>query len=204
MGLLSSSVSINRYHVEEKTKDSILDIVREGLIKYSFKEIDEESSDKIAGWTSFNNHFNPDFDDSSFIIDDVFVFSLRIDKKTLSPKIIRKFYHMEMAKQLEKSKRGYLTANEKKQLKEHVLNVLYLRIPATPNIYDVVWSFEKSILWFFSNNKSANEDLEILFQQSFKHRLIKIFPFFKANLLLGLQDAQRDALSGLSPSLFAE
>lgn len=204
MSLLSSSVSINRYHVEGKIKDSILDIVRDGLIKYSFKEIDEESSDRIAGWTSFNNHFKPDFDGSSFVIDEVFVFSLRIDKKTLSPKIIRKFYEMEMAKQLEKSERGYLTAKEKKQIKEHVLDVLYLRMPATPNIYDIVWNFEKSMLWFFSNNKSANEELENLFQKSFKQRLIKIFPFFEADFLLGLQDIQRDKLSGLSPSLYTE
>lgn len=204
MGLLSSSVSINRYHVDGKFTDSILEIVREGLIKYSFKEIGEESSDKISGWTSFNNHFNPDFSGSSFIIDDVFVFSFRIDKKTLSPKIIKKFYHIEMAKQLEKSEKDYLTANEKKQIKEHVLNVLYLRIPATPNVFDIVWNFEKSTLWFFSNNKAANEELEIFFQKSFKFRLIKIFPFFEANLLLDLQETERDKLSGLSPSIFTE
>ncbi|MBU1052425.1 MAG: recombination-associated protein RdgC [Proteobacteria bacterium] len=204
MSLLSSSVSINRYHVEGKINDSILEVVREGLIKYSFKEFEEESSEKIIGWTSFNNHFNPDFTGSSFIIDDAFVFSLRIDKKSLSSKITRKFYHLEMAKQLEKSGRDYLTANEKKQIKEHVLNVLYLRIPATPSIFDVVWHFEKSVLWFFSSNKAANEELEILFQTSFKHRLIKIFPFFKADLLLGLKESERDKLSGLSPSVFME
>lgn len=204
MGLLSSSVSIIRYHVEGKINDSVLDLVREGLNKNSFQEIEEESSDRAAGWTSFNNHFNPDFNGSSFIIDDVFVFSLRIDKKTLSSKIVRKFYYIEMTKHLEKSDRGYLTANEKKQIKEHVLNVLYLRVPATPNIYDIVWSFEKSVLWFFSNNKSANEELEILFQKSFKYRLIKIFPFFEANLLLGLKESERDNLSGLSPTIFTE
>ncbi len=204
MGLLSPSVSITRYHVDGKTNNSFLEAVREGLIKYSFKEIDEESSDKITGWTSFNDHFNPDFNGSSFIIDTVFVFSLRIDKKSLSPKIINKFYQREMTRRLEKSDRGYLTTSEKKQIKDNVLDTLYLRIPATPNVYDIVWNFEKSLLWFFSNNKSAREELEILFQKTFNYRLVEIFPFFKADLLSGLQAGQRDKLSGLSPSIFTE
>lgn len=203
MGLLSSSVSINRYYVEGKIKESVLDTVKKGLVKHSFRENDDDPSNKNTGWTSFNNHFKPDFNGSSFIIDDLFVFSLRIDKKSVSPKIIRKFFFIETAKRLEESGRGYLTANEKKAVTEQVTDALFLRVPAVPNIYDVVWNYEKSMLWFFSNNKSANEELEILFSASFNQSLIKIFPYSEADILLGLTDKERDLLSLLSPSKFA-
>lgn len=203
MGLLSSSVSINRYYVEGKIEDPVLDTVKKGLVKHSFRENDEDPSNKNTGWTSFNNHFNPNFNGSSFVIDELFIFSLRIDKKSVSPKIIRKFFCIETAKRLEESGRGYLTANEKKAVKEQVTDALFLRVPAVPNIYDVVWNYEKSMLWFFSNNKSANEELEILFSASFNASLIKIFPYSEADILLGLTDKERDLLSLLSPSKFS-
>jgi hypothetical protein len=203
MGLLSSSVSINRYYVEGKIEDPVLDTVKKGLVKHSFRENDDDPSNKNTGWTSFNNHFNPNFNGSSFVIDELFIFSLRIDKKSVSPKIIRKFFYIETAKRLEESGRGYLTANEKKAVKEQVAVALFLRVPAVPNIYDVVWNYEKAMLWFFSNNKSANEELEILFSASFKQSLIKIFPYSEADILLGLTDKERDLLSLLSPSKFA-
>jgi len=203
MGLLSSSVSINRYYVEGKIEEPVLDTVKKGLVKHSFRENDDDPSTKKTGWTSFNNHFNPNFNGSSFVIDELFIFSLRIDKKSVSPKIIRKFFFIETAKRLEESGRGYLTANEKKAVKEQVTDTLFLRVPAVPNIYDIVWNYEKSMLWFFSSNKSANEELEILFSASFNQSLIKIFPYSEAAILLGLTDKERDILSLLSPSKFA-
>ena len=203
MGLLSSSVSINRYYVEGKIKEPVLDTVKKGLVKHSFMENDDETSAKKTGWTSFNNHFNPNFNGSSFVIDELFVFSLRLDKKSVSPKIIRKFIYIETAKRLKESGGGYLTANEKKAVKERVTDDLFLRLPAVPNIYDVVWNYEKSMLWFFSNNKAANEELEILFSASFNQPLVKIFPYSEADLLLGLTDKERDRLSLLSPSNFS-
>ena len=203
MGLLSSSVSINRYYVEGKIEEPVLDTVKKGLVKHSFRENDDDPSTKKTGWTSFNNHFNPTFNGSSFVIDELFIFSLRIDKKSVSPKIIRKFFFIETAKRLEESGRGYLTANEKKAVKEQVTDTLFLRVPAVPNIYDIVWNYEKSMLWFFSSNKPANEELEILFSASFNQSLIKIFPYSEAAILLGLTDKERDILSLLSPSKFA-
>jgi len=204
MGLLSSSVSINRYYVEGKIQEPVLEVLKKGLTKYSFKENEDAPLDKIVGWTSFNNHFKPDFEGSSFVMGDFFVFSLRIDKKSFSSKIIKKYLYFETLKRLEESGRGYLSANEKKLVKEHVMAVLFLRVPATPNIYDVVWNYEKSIICFFSNNKSANEELESLFQRSFKQRLIKIFPYSEADILSGLSDSERDALSHISSTKFME
>ncbi|MFO7667505.1 MAG: exonuclease [Desulfobacterales bacterium] len=204
MGLLSSSVSINRYYVEGKIEDPVLEVVKRGLIKHSFKEAEESLSNKISGWTSFNNHFKPDFEGSSFVLGDYFVFSFRIDRKSISSRILKKYLYFETLKRLDESGRSYLSANEKIIVKEHVLSILLLRVPATPNIYDVVWNYENSIVCFFSNNKSANEEFETLFQRSFKNHLIKIFPYSEADILSGLSDEERDSLSLLSLTKFME
>jgi DNA recombination-dependent growth factor C len=202
MGFLSSSVSVNRYCVEGKIEEPVLDFVRKGLRMFLFKEAEGVPLNKTIGWTSFNNHFCPDFENSSFVLGKYFVFSLRIDKKNVSPKIIKKNIFLETTKILRESGRLYLSADEKKNIKENVLASLLMRVPAVPNIYDIVWNYEKSILFFFSNNKSANEDFESVFHKSFRKKLIRIFPYSEADILSGLSDYEHDSLVRLSPTKF--
>lgn len=204
MGILSSSVSITQYRVEGKIQDPVLETVANGLNKQSIEEIDNESSDKAIGWACFNDPFSINFERSPFLIGTHFVFSMRIDKKNIPTKIIQKHYSLEMKKRLENSGREFLSKTEKKEIKDHVLHVLSLRIPATPNIYDLVWNYESSILWFFSNLKGANEELETLFSRSFKLKLIRLFPYTMASLTSPLSNMEKDAVAQFTPTLFAE
>jgi hypothetical protein len=98
--------------------------------------------------------------------------------------------------------RDFISTSEKKLIKETVIHNLCLRMPATPNIYDLIWNYENGKLWFFSNLKSANEDLEDLFSQSFKLSLIRLFPYTSADVTAGLSDTERDILNKLSPAKF--
>jgi hypothetical protein len=83
-------------------------------------------------------------------------------------------------------------------IKDTVTNMLSLRVPSTPNIYDLVWNFEDGWLWFFTNMKNANEELETLFKNSFNLSLIRLFPYTMADLTAGLSDPERDILNQLS------
>lgn len=202
MGLLSPTVSVTRYKVEGKVEEPILDTIAKGLKENVIKDVDEDISAKRVGWTSFENPFTPDFRGSSFVIGTHMVFSLRIDKKVISQKIIRKHYAIEAAKRLAESGRQFLTRDEKKMIKDHVTDTLMLRIPSTPYVYDLIWDYDSSSLCFFSNLKSANEELETLFSQSFQLSLIRLFPFTIADLTMGLSGPERDNLAKLSPTNF--
>lgn len=204
MAILSSSVSITQYRVEGKLSDPVLETVARGLKKNAVEEIDSESSDKAIGWACFNDPFSTDFDLSPFLIGTHLVFSMRIDKKSIPSKIVQKHYTLEMKKRLENSGREFLSKTEKKEIKDHVLHVLNLRIPATPNIYDLIWNYESDSLWFFSNLKGANEELETLFSRSFKLKLIRLFPYTMATLTSPLSDVEKEALSQLTPTRFTE
>jgi len=204
MGLLSSSVSITRYKVKGEIKGDLIPTITEGLTKYSITDIDHEPVEKTAGWTSFDNPYLPDFENTSCIIGTHFVFALRIDKKSIPTKIIQKYYVAEMAKKLAESEREHLSRNEKKNIKDNIINFLSLRIPAAPNIYDVLWNYEESALWFFSNQKAANEELETLFSKSFHLKLIRMFPYTMADLSEKLTDEDRNRLSTISPTNFMD
>ena len=204
MSIFSSKVSITQYTVQGKLNSRIIDTIADGLTKHTIADIDHQVLERAVGWTSFDKPFQPDFSGSSFVYGNYFVFSLRIDKKNIAAKVLKKHYTIEAARRMSESGRDYLSKTEKKLVKDHVQNALCLRIPATPNIYDVVWNFEESSLWFFSNLKAANEELETLFSKSFRLSLIRIFPYTAADIYSNLKDSQRDELLNISPTQFVK
>jgi len=204
MSILSSSVSVTRYIVKGTLEKPVLDTIYEGLTRNVIQDIDGDQAGKAVGWTSFDSPYIPDFEGSSFSIGTYLVFSMRLDKKAIPPKIIKKRSTVEMARMMADSGRSYLSRNEKRALKEHVTDELSRRIPATPHVYDLIWNLEDARLWFFSNLKAANEALETLFQKSFDLRLIRLFPYTTAEMTAGLSDAQKDLLDRLTPTHFVE
>ncbi|MDL2328360.1 recombination-associated protein RdgC [Desulfosarcina sp. OttesenSCG-928-A07] len=204
MGIFSSSVSLTQYHVEGKIDDPVLENIRAGLFKYAISDIDAESEDRAIGWTCFSDPFSTDFDANPFLIGSYFSFSMRIDKKSISSKVIQKHYVMEMKKRLEASGRDFLSKSEKKEIKDHVLYVLNKRVPATPSSYDLIWNYEEGRLLFFSTSKGANEELETLFTRSFKLKLVRFFPYTWTYLASPLSDAQKDAITNARPTSFVK
>lgn len=202
MSILSTSTSVTRYRVNGKPDHPVYESVGKALKANAIPEIDESVSGKVIGWTSFENPYRSDFQGSSFVYGAYFVFSLRIDRKVVSPKVVQKYIALETEKRLRKSGREFLSADEKKMLKDHVINGLHLRIPATPNIYNVMWDHDAEALLYFTTLKTANEELETLFLKSFKLSLIRLFPYTLADLGAGLSDFQKDQLAKLSPSSF--
>jgi DNA recombination-dependent growth factor C len=204
MGLLSSSVSISRYRVEGKIEKPVTEAVAKGLRKNAIADIDEDISEKSVGWTSFENPFSPNFETSSFLFGNLFIFSLRVDRKSIPAKLLKKYVTLETFKRLDKTKRRFLSKDEKKAIKDKVITDLAIRIPSTPNVYDLIWDYEKSNIYFFSSLRSSNEDLESLFKRSFDLSLVRIFPYTAAELLSDLSDQERDVLIGLSPIPFSD
>jgi recombination associated protein RdgC len=198
MGLLSATTSLSRFKVDGKLDDPVIDTIATGLKKNIIADIDGNPSDRSVGWSSFKDPFKPDFEGSSFLIGTSIVFALRIDKKSIPNKMVQKHVAVESTKRLRELGRDFLSANEKKMIKDHVINQLSLKMPSTPNVYDVVWQYESGDLWFFSNLKSANEELETLFIKSFGVSLVRSIPYTMAALDPRMTASQQDVLNKLS------
>jgi len=204
MGLLSTSSSLTRYRVEGELEDPLMDKVHDALTGHVISDIDENAAERTVGWTSFNEPFVPNFEGSSFSVGPYFLFSMRIDKKAVPAKVVQKYYAIELYKKLKASGREFLSRNEKKMIKDHVVNMLTLRIPATPNIYNILWNYEDKALWLFTNLKSACEDLETLFLVSFQLKLIRLFPYTATEFYADLPGEAYDAFTKLTPSKLME
>jgi recombination associated protein RdgC len=199
MGILSPTTSLTRYTVNGTLDEPVLETLATGLKKHAIGDIDGNPSEQTAGWTGYKEPFEPDFDGSSFLLGPYVIFSLRVDKKSIPSKMVQKHIAVESAKRMKETGRDMLSANEKKMIKDHVINKLSLKMPSTPNIYDVVWQVEKKDLWFFSNLKSANEHLETLFAKSFHLHLVRRIPYTMAYFDQSLTPAQMDLLAKIIP-----
>jgi hypothetical protein len=199
MGIVSPTTALTRYTVEGNLDGSVLEIIAAGLKKYAIGDIDGNPSEQTAGWTGYKQPFEPDFNGSSFILGPYIIFSLRVDKKSIPSKMVQKHIAVESAKRMKETGRDILSSNEKKMIKDYVINKLNLKMPSTPNIYDVVWQVEKKDLWFFSNLKTANEHLETLFAKSFHLHLVRRIPYTMAYFDQSLTPAQMEMLAKIVP-----
>lgn len=204
MGIQSPTASISRYHVEGDLEKPMIETVRRGLKSNLIEDIDNDSIETSVGWTSFHQPYQPNFEGPSFIFGTFFVFSLRIDKKTVPPKLLHKHFMLASAKRLADTGQRYLSRNEKQALKEQVAGQLMQRMPATPNVYELIWHPEEASLFFFTGLKAANEELETLFVRSFGVSLIRLFPYTVAELNSNLNDTERDILQSLKPTDFTK
>jgi len=202
MGIFSSSLSLTRYKVDGQIQPPLMETVLNGLTKNTIQEIDRDPAELAVGWTSLQTPFQPNFNGDSFVVGSAFAFALRIDQKRIPSKLLQKQIALDQARQLKETNRQFLSASEKKMLREQVIHQLYMRLPPLPNIYDLIWHPEEGWLWFFSTLKSANEHLETLFTRSFGLTLIRMFAYSLADTAMGLKSEEKDALSKLSPVTF--
>jgi DNA recombination-dependent growth factor C len=200
MGLLSASASIIRYTVEDKGHDEtpILERVRDGLTKHAIPDLPDETAERMIGWVPFESPYFVDFERFPFSYSDLFVFSMRIDKKSVPAKVVQQQLAIAIAKRTAESSEETLSKNEKKDIKDRVFESLMMKMPATPSIFEATWDYEAKRVTFLATQKAAVEEFEELFSKSFGCRLIRLFPFTVAEKTLGLSSPDQERLLELT------
>ena len=51
------------------------------------------------------------------------------------------------------------------------------KIPSVPSLYDVLWTYEDNLVYFYTTQKAANELFETIFLKSFNLKPIRLFPY---------------------------
>ncbi|HKL00790.1 MAG TPA: recombination-associated protein RdgC [Desulfotignum sp.] len=199
MGFLSTTLSVSRYHIENTFDSEPMEQVRQGLVKHAIPKLENEYEEISAGWTPYESPYLPDFEKFSFVFGPYFLFSLRIDKKSIPAKLVHKQMAMEIEKKKEKSGRDFISKNEKSEIKEMVMDVLMHKMPSIPNVYDILWNYESADLFVFTTQKAANEFFETIFLKSFNLKPIRIFPYTLVETKSGFSAAQKDRILTLTP-----
>lgn len=199
MGLLSSSATFVRYAVEGELPPNFLDFAAERIAQNAYRDIDDNFEERSVGWVSVLSMFDSSFEYASFAVGDHMVLTLRVDERTVAPKVLKKFTMKEEARLLKERQIPKLSRAQKIEIKENVKLMLLKKAMPAPATYDLCWNLSEGTLLFFSTSQKAQTELEDFFKKTFDLTLRLQIPYLTAEHLL--KPEYHDALSRLTPDI---
>lgn len=199
MGLLSASVSLSIYKINQEVKDALFQEALDRLRKFSFQEIDDLAVERGFGWVSSEDWLDNNFTTSPFK-GNYLVFSLRLDTRRVSPAILKKHYTLALRELLEKKKqegKNFIGKEEKKELRENIRLKLLSKTLPVPAVFDVSWDMLRNLVYFSSTREKVKELFVDLFVRTFEIHLVEFSPLGLAKERLG-----ENIVDKYSPSIF--
>ncbi len=199
MGLLKGTLTFSRYRLPGKRPGPLQRDMGGQLKKYAFQEILSGATDeKSAGWTSLENILDTKFSYENYAWGTYLAFSFRVDRRTISPALLKVKLLEAERKYLEGGRKPSLSKGQREEIKERVRLELLKHTPFIPSFYDVCWSPAENWLIFGSLMPKVIEDFEKLFQRTFDLDLSPFVPWDSRYL----DPAAAQKIASLSPGAF--
>jgi recombination associated protein RdgC len=176
MGLLKGSFSFARFGVEGQMPQAFLNFVNNRIKANSFRDSPKSTEEKRLGWVSITDVLDAEFEKANYALGDYLIFSLRIDRKMIPPKL--------MAIKVMEEERRFLAQNGKSRInkqatagiKDKVKLELLTRLDPVPSFYDVCWALGQNTIYFSSLSDKVADDFVDLFKKTFSLNLRRLGP----------------------------
>ncbi|MCK7467390.1 MAG: hypothetical protein MZU91_04090 [Desulfosudis oleivorans] len=89
MGLLKGSFTFARFHVDGQLPQAFLNFVNSRIKANAFRDVLKSTEEKRLGWVSLTDILDTDFENANYALGDYLIFSLRIDRKLIPPKLMK-------------------------------------------------------------------------------------------------------------------
>lgn len=176
MGLIKGNLSLTRYRVKEEPPEVLTDeYLSERLSKNSFVDIEHVAEEFSLGWVEFLDHLSWEFSPASYRFSGILAFSLRLDKRKVSPKALGRYYAIREAEYVAKLDRRP-NSLAKKELKEAVKSELLQRSLLSTELLEVVWLFKENEIWLAGIGEKRREVFEELWSRTFGLSLQMLVP----------------------------
>ena len=194
MVALKRSGGVVPYFWQGQLLDPRDDEFAEALSTQRFRTIENAASEEVSiGWVT-----PADPTGDSFTAEDLdggigTWLRFRIDKKSMPMKWLQ--IHRDAA---EKARGRRLSAKERRELKDDLMDQLLPRVLPTINLVDALLFHDRKTALLFATSKTAKEAFGKLFFETFTVQLEGANPL-QSGLRAGLSDEQRHALERLEP-----
>jgi hypothetical protein len=176
MGLLKGNFSFARFHVEGQLPQAFLNFVNNRIKANSFRETTKSTEEKRLGWVSVTNILDADFESANYVLGDYLIFSLRIDRKTIPPKLMKIKIMEEERQFLVQSGKGRINKQIAGGIRDKVKLEILARIDPIPSFYDVCWALGQNTVYFSSLSDKVADDFVDLFKKTFSLGLTHLLP----------------------------
>jgi len=182
MGFLKGPMTFSQYRVTGEVSADFSKIFDEQIKKNAFPDFMGAAAEKAVGWTDIADPLDTAFAYAKYNFGSYLMFSLRIDRKIIPPKLLK-------IKNLQ-AERDYLASRDvariyrtqREEIKEAVRNDLLKKVPLIPSFFDVCWHPHERRLLFSSLSDKMNDDFHSFFHESFDFSLQPFLPWDPQNL----------------------
>jgi hypothetical protein len=176
MGLLKGSFTFSRFYVEGQLPQAFLNFINSRIKANSFKDASRSTEEKRLGWVSLTDILDSDFEKANYALGDYLIFSLRVDRKLIPPKLMKIKLMEEERRFLAESGKNRINKQLSSGIKDKVKLDLLTRLDAIPSFYDVCWSISKNTIYFSSLSDNVADDFVDLFKKTFSLTLKRFSP----------------------------
>jgi recombination associated protein RdgC len=176
MGLLKGNFSFAQFHVDGQLPKSFLDFVNSRIKANSFRETPKSTEEKRLGWVSLTDVLDADFVSANYALGDYLIFSLRIDRKLIPPKLMKLKLMEEEKRFLAESGKNRVNKQMAAGIKEKVTLELMTRLDPVPSFYDICWAVGQNKIYFSSLADKVADDFADLFKKTFSLALRRFGP----------------------------
>ncbi|MFZ4437359.1 MAG: recombination-associated protein RdgC [Syntrophales bacterium] len=203
MGLLKGSVTFSRYRISGALPDHFPDFFNEQIRRNAFQTVWRTTDEMAAGWTSLENCLDTDFSYASYAQGRYMLFSLRIDRKSVAPSLLRIRILEAEQKKLAESGQKKLYREQREAIRESVRLELLGKTMPVPSFHEICWSVSDRVLTFCCLSDKVAGELQELFRESFSLSLSPYLPWDSDGAVLHPQgaDAGQNSMDVALPSL---
>ncbi len=161
------------------------EVLTDRLRSFSFREAVSRSEEKTIGWTGLEDILDRDFSRYPPVRGHLALFCLRIDRKQVSPALLR-FRTLEAQRRVkEENKQERLSRHQQGLLRETVREELLAGAPAVPALYEACWFLPQGRVLFCTHTDTICDDFTLLFRDTFSTVLEPFSPWDEAAAALG-------------------
>ncbi|MCE5262367.1 MAG: recombination-associated protein RdgC [Deltaproteobacteria bacterium] len=177
MGLLKGVVTFSRFRVVGALPDRFPEFFNERIRRDAFRNVWRTTDEKAAGWTDLENVLDTDFPYASYAQGRYMLFSLRTDRKSVPPSLLRLRILEAERKQLAESGQKKLYREQRDAIRESVRLELLGKTLPVPAFQEICWSVPDGILTFCCLSDKVAGELQELFRESFSLDLAPYAPW---------------------------
>ena len=177
MGLRKGTLTFSRYRLIGAQPDHFSEFFNERIRRFAFQSVWRTADEKAAGWTALDDPLDTEFQYASYAQGRYLLFSLRIDRKSVPPALLRlKILEAERNKLLETGQKK-LYKEQREAIREAVRLDLVGRTLPAPTFFEICWSVTENTLIFCSLSDKIFEELQEHFRESFQLTLAPHAPW---------------------------
>jgi len=180
MGLKKGALSFSKFGVSSPLPGNFPDLFDEKIKAFAFRDFFPENEDKSLGWTGLQEILDTEFAYADHSLGDYRVFSLRIDRKTISSALLRlRFLETERGMLAEREAKK-LYKEEKEALREAIRQDLMKQASPVPSLFDICWSLSRGMIYFSSHSEKILQEFQDFFGETFEMAIALHVPWLDA------------------------